>query len=162
MAANAVATYDRAAALRETLNTSDALAKEASTVLETYGSYLDSLMESVERVAARAQVNLLHALSSVASRCQAKAASRGACDALCDFHERRAQVLTTARRQIDGALRQTNELLEQLDTPRKVVKAVHSTGHVPLQSIRRSFQIRNTLHIHGRSRVESSKVRRLV
>lgn len=48
--------YDRAAGLRETLQTSDSLAREAVNVLETYGTHLETLMESVERVAARAQV----------------------------------------------------------------------------------------------------------
>ena len=47
----------RAAALRESLEASEQLAREANQVLEGYSTHLDSLIESVEHVATRAQVD---------------------------------------------------------------------------------------------------------
>ena len=46
----------RAAALRESLEASEQLAREANQVLEGYSIHLNSLIESVEHVATRAQV----------------------------------------------------------------------------------------------------------
>ena len=49
----------RAAALKDVLNSSELLAKEATQVLDGYGGHLNALIESVELVADRAQVRYL-------------------------------------------------------------------------------------------------------
>lgn len=50
------ASTGRAAALKDVLNSSELLAKEALQVLDGYGGHLNALIESVDLVADRAQV----------------------------------------------------------------------------------------------------------
>lgn len=50
----------RAAALKDVLNSSETLAKEATQVLDGYGRHLNELIDSVELVAERAQVIVQH------------------------------------------------------------------------------------------------------